>query len=62
MPRPAATEVPAYLRETYNWAYLNPRNVKLIDREMVVKVILWGQHLRLRREAFAELDPGQKVL
>jgi ubiquinone/menaquinone biosynthesis C-methylase UbiE len=62
VPRPAATEVPAYLRETYNWAYLNPRNVKLIDREMVVKVILWGQHLRLRREAFAELDPGQKVL
>ena len=57
-----ATEVPAYLRETYNWAYLNPRNVKLIDREMVVKVILWGQHLRLRREAFAELEPGQKVL
>ncbi len=61
-PRTRAPEVPAYLRNTYYWAYLNSRNVRLLDRELVVSVILWGQHQRLRREAFAELVPGQRVL
>ncbi len=61
-PTAGMADVPAYLEETYYWAYLNPRNVRLLDRELVVKVILWGQHLRLRREALAELRPGQKVL
>ena len=58
----SAPEMPDYLRDVYRWAYLNPRNVKLLDREPVVKVILWGQHERLRRRAFAELAPGQRVL
>ena len=61
-PRPAAPEVPAYLREAYYWAYLNPRNVKLFDRELVIKLSLWGQNQRLRQVAFAELEPGQRVL
>ena len=60
--RTRAPEVPSYLRDTYYWAYLNPRHVRLLDREIVVSVILWGQHQRLRREAFAELVPGQRVL
>ncbi len=51
-----------YLMETYYWAYLNPRNVQILDRELVVKVILWGQHRRLRQQAFAEIIPGQSVL
>lgn len=55
-------EIPAYLWENYYWAYLNPRNVRLLDREMVVKFILWGQHRRLRSAAFSELEPGQHVL
>jgi len=57
-----ALEIPDYLWENYYWAYLNPRNVRLLDRELVVKVILWGQHRRLRSAAFAELVPGQHVL
>ena len=61
-PEPEPPEVPAYLRDTYHWAYLNPRNVRLLDRELVVSVVLWGNHRRLRRAAFAELRPGQKVL
>ena len=63
--RPSAAVSPAipdYLMDTYYWAYLNPRNVRLLDREIVVSVILWGQHRRLRREAFRELRPGLKVL
>lgn len=65
--RPAAkslnsTETPAYLRETYYWCYLNPRNVELLDREFVVRTILWQQHRKLQRLAFAEIQPGQRVL
>ncbi len=54
--------VPTYLEETYNWAYINPRNVQLLDREIVVKTILWGQHRRLQQAALAEIEPGQSVL
>ncbi len=53
--------VPAYLREVYNWAYLDPTNVRLLDRELVVSFILWGQHGRLRHAAFSEIKPGQRV-
>lgn len=55
-------EIPAYLRDVYYWAYLDPRNVHLLDRELVVKVILWFQHHRLRQRAFAAIDPGLSVL
>lgn len=54
--------VPDYLRETYAWAYLNPRSVRLLDRPLVVQTILWGQFRRLVRAALAELRPGWHVL
>jgi ubiquinone/menaquinone biosynthesis C-methylase UbiE len=55
-------EMPAYMQETYYWAYINPRNVKLLDREFVVRTILWQQHRKLQKLAFAEIQPGQSVL
>jgi len=58
----AAPAIPDYLRDTYYWCYLDPRNVKLLDREWVVKTILWQQHHRLARAATAEIEPGQHVL
>ena len=58
----AAPKMPDYLQEIYYWAYLNPRNVKLLDRELVVRTILWQQHNRLQRLAFAEIEAGQSVL
>ena len=54
--------IPRYLDETYTWAYLNPRSVKLLDRELVVATILWWQHGKLARMALAEIDPGSTVL
>ena len=54
--------VPRYLRDVYTWAYLEPRNVRLLDREWVVSVILWGNNHRLRETAFDEIEPGDKVL
>lgn len=55
-------DIPYYLKETYYWAYVSPRNVAWLDREIVVSTILWGQHLKLQRAAFAEIKPGQTVL
>lgn len=55
-------EVPGYLQDVYYWAYINPRNVKWLDREIVVRTILWQQHNRLQRLAFSEIEPGQRVL
>jgi ubiquinone/menaquinone biosynthesis C-methylase UbiE len=63
-PLAAATEpeIPAYLQDTYYWAYISPRNVPLLDREIVVRTILWQQHNKLQRLAFSEIEPGQKVM
>jgi SAM-dependent methyltransferase len=64
-PAPAGTSkprIPDYLHKTYYWAYLNPRNVRLLDREWIVRTILWQQHHRLARAAMVEIDPGQHVL
>ena len=54
--------IPDYLRDTYYWAYLNPRNVKWLDHEWVVRTILWQQHRKLAQAAMLEIEPGQHVL
>ena len=55
-------EMPAYMREVYDWAYLNPRNVKLLDREFIVSLILWGNNRRLKKALLMEIDPNATVL
>ena len=59
---PVAPEIPAYLHDTYYWAYISPRNVPLLDRDIVVRTILWQQHRRLQEIAFEEIEAGQSVL
>lgn len=54
--------LPEYLAETYSWAYLRPRAVRLLDRELVVNAILWGNYARLVRAACAHFHPGEHVL
>jgi SAM-dependent methyltransferase len=61
-PRTRFCGLPAYLEETYWWAYLRPASLALFDHTWVVSVILWGCLKRLKRAAFAELKPGLKVL
>jgi len=58
----AAPIVPAYLRDVYHWAYLNPSNAACLDHEQIVSVILWGNHRRLKRAAYAEFHSGQRAL
>jgi ubiquinone/menaquinone biosynthesis C-methylase UbiE len=56
--RSEAIAVPGYLAETYWWAYVHPRAVRLFEREWLVNLILWGNFGRLRDAALEALDPS----
>jgi len=47
--------VPRYLEQTYWWAYVHPRAVRLFERQWLVNLILWGNYSRLRNAAVAAL-------
>jgi ubiquinone/menaquinone biosynthesis C-methylase UbiE len=53
MPRPVT--LPAYLQETYWWAYLHPAAVRLFERQWLINLILWGNFVRLRDAALDEI-------
>lgn len=55
-------ELPRYMREVYDWAYVNPHLVPLLDRQLVVQVILWGNANRLVQCAVDEFEPGDDIL
>jgi len=59
---PSSTSLPAYLRDTYTWAYLDRRAVRWLDQPVVVSAILWGNAGRLMDWAVREFSPGQRVL
>lgn len=52
--------IPAYLQETYWWAYVHPKAVQFFERQWLVNLILWGNFSRLRDAALAALcqDPA----
>jgi ubiquinone/menaquinone biosynthesis C-methylase UbiE len=50
-----ALGVPRYLEQTYWWAYVHPRAVKLFERQWLVNLILWGNFARLRDAALDAL-------
>jgi ubiquinone/menaquinone biosynthesis C-methylase UbiE len=52
-----AVSVPGYLSDTYWWAYVHPRAVRLFEREWLVNMILWGNFARLRDAALRALGP-----
>lgn len=47
--------VPAYLAQTYWWAYVHPRAVRVFERQWLVNLILWGNFNKLRNAALAAL-------
>ena len=47
--------VPAYLSQTYWWAYVHPRAVRVFERQWLVNLILWGNFGRLRDAAIEAL-------
>ena len=52
---PAPVPLPAYLQQTYWWAYLHPMAVRIFERQWLVNLILWGNFARLRDAALAEM-------
>jgi ubiquinone/menaquinone biosynthesis C-methylase UbiE len=56
--------IPAYLHETYWWAYVHPKAVRLFERQWLVNLILWGNFAKLRDAALDELGesiPGSTL-
>jgi ubiquinone/menaquinone biosynthesis C-methylase UbiE len=53
----SAPSIPAYLENTYWWAYLHPKSFHYFEREWVVNLILWGNMKDLCDAVVAELDP-----
>ena len=49
--------VPGYLSETYWWAYVHPRAVRLFERQWLVNLILWGNFGRLPDATIEALAP-----
>jgi hypothetical protein len=39
--------IPGYLQNTYWWAYIHPRGVRVFERQWLVSLILWGNYRRL---------------
>lgn len=58
----SAPALPAYLRDTYSWAYLDERSVPWLDRPWIVDAILWGNATRLMDAAVTEFPAGASVL
>ena len=50
-----AAAIPAYLHDTYWWAYVHPKAVRVFERQWLVNLILWGNFAKLRDAALAEL-------
>ncbi|HLF32360.1 MAG TPA: rhodoquinone biosynthesis methyltransferase RquA [Xanthomonadales bacterium] len=61
---PGAPSIPAYLEDTYWWAYLHPRAIWLFERKWLVNLILWGNMRRLTQTVLDEIDcaAGNSVL
>ena len=53
--------LPEYLDDVYNWAYVNERNVELLDRNIVFNALLFGNGPRLKRAYIDHIQPGMRV-
>lgn len=57
-------KVPAYLENTYWWAYIRPKAVRFFEKQWVINLILWGNFEKLRDNALNELGaviPGRTL-
>lgn len=54
--------IPDYLRNVYWWAYVQKSSIRLLDRQFLVNVVLWGNANELRDSAIAELNTTGRTL
>lgn len=55
-------EIPHYLKEVYNWAYVDYKNVQRLDRNLVVHTLLFGNAARLIKAYIKEVPKGSRML
>ena len=53
--------VPTYMTEVYDWAYVDPKWVRALDHNWVVRVLLFLNDQRLMRAYLNEIKPGMRV-
>ena len=53
--------VPAYMTEVYDWAYVDPKWVRALDHNWVVRVLLFLNDQRLMRAYLNEIEEGMRV-
>lgn len=53
--------VPDYLVDTYDWAYVNPKCVRCLDHDAVVWILLFLNAGRLMNRYLDRIQPGMKV-
>ena len=58
---PYYQDVPEYMTEVYDWCYVSPGRARLLDRNLVVKTLLFGNDQRLIRAYLDLIEPGMKV-
>src|SRR5262245_55374267 len=54
-PHQQGISIPAYLEETYWWAYVRPQAIAFFDHEWIVNLILLGNMAQLRNMALEAL-------
>lgn len=55
-------EIPYYLTDVYNWAYVKPKNVNFLDRPFIYHSILFGQGWKLMEEYLKEINESTNML
>lgn len=53
--------VPDYIREVYDWAYVNPRRAAWLDCNLLVRLLLFCNDQRLMRRYLQQIRPGMRV-
>jgi ubiquinone/menaquinone biosynthesis C-methylase UbiE len=62
--KPAASDrgnLPDYMTEVYDWAYIHPKKVRFLDRNLIVHLLLFFNDRRLMRAYLDEIEPGMCV-
>ena len=53
--------VPDYMVDVYDWAYVNPDHARLLDHRCVVRTLLFGNDGRLMQAYLDAVQPGMRV-
>lgn len=61
MADPYRENLPDYMLEVYGWAYVNPKKVRLLDRNVVVRILLFFNDQRLMRAYLNQVGEGMRV-